>query len=156
MHSALDSHRSKSTTIRMAPMYRPRAAPVGSPGGETPPWPGRAQLPIPWRSKTAHSGVTMILERSQHGLVQVLTLNRPEAANSLNPELLAELGKALHEISTDDGTQVVILTGAGEKIFCAGMDLRAFSESKNEPAGAAAAGADKNDGEAAPAYDMKN
>ncbi len=65
----------------------------------------------------------MILERSQHGLVQVLTLNRPEAANSLNPELIGELGKALTEIAADDATQVVVLTGAGERIFCAGMDL---------------------------------
>jgi enoyl-CoA hydratase len=74
----------------------------------------------------------MILERSQHGLVQVLTLNRPEAANSLNPELLGALAKAFHEIATDDATQVIILTGAGERIFCAGMDLRAFSENRIE------------------------
>jgi enoyl-CoA hydratase/carnithine racemase len=71
----------------------------------------------------------MILEREQHGLVQVLRLNRPEAANSLNPELLRELGRAFHESATDDSTQVLVLTGAGERIFCAGMDLRAFSES---------------------------
>jgi len=70
----------------------------------------------------------MILEREQHGLVQVLTMNRPEAANSLNPELLADLAQAFHEIETDDATQVVILTGAGERIFCAGMDLREFGE----------------------------
>jgi enoyl-CoA hydratase/carnithine racemase len=99
----------------------------------------------------------MILERSQHGLVQVLKLNRPEAANSLNPELLRELGRAFHEIATDDGTQVVILTGAGEKIFCAGMDLRAFSESRDEGAGAGAGAAkDSDGGDDAPAYDMKN
>jgi enoyl-CoA hydratase len=98
----------------------------------------------------------MILERSQHGLVQVLTLNRPEAANSLNPELVRELGRAFHEIATDDGTQVVILTGAGEKIFCAGMDLRAFSESKDEPTGAAASPSGGDGEAAAPAYDMKN
>jgi enoyl-CoA hydratase/carnithine racemase len=97
----------------------------------------------------------MILERSQHGLVQVLTLNRPEAANSLNPELLRELGKAFHEIATDDATQVVILTGAGEKIFCAGMDLRAFSESRDDSSGASAPTKSDNE-EAAPAYDMKN
>jgi enoyl-CoA hydratase len=97
----------------------------------------------------------MILERSQHGLVQVLTLNRPEAANSLNPELMRELGKAFHEIATDDATQVVILTGAGEKIFCAGMDLRAFSESRDDSAGAGAS-SERDSGDAAPAYDMKN
>ena len=72
----------------------------------------------------------MILEREQHGLVQVLRLNRPEAANSLNPEMLRELGRAFHESDTDDATQVLVLTGAGERIFCAGMDLRAFSESE--------------------------
>jgi enoyl-CoA hydratase/carnithine racemase len=72
----------------------------------------------------------MILEREQHGLVQVLRLNRPEAANSLNPELLRELGRAFHESASDDSTQVLVLTGAGERIFCAGMDLRAFSESE--------------------------
>jgi enoyl-CoA hydratase len=75
----------------------------------------------------------MILEREQHGLVQVLRLNRPEAANSLNPELLRELGRAFHESETNDSTQVLVLTGAGERIFCAGMDLRAFSQSEQGP-----------------------
>jgi enoyl-CoA hydratase len=90
----------------------------------------------------------MILEREQHGLVQVLRLNRPEAANSLNPELLKELGRAFHESATDDATQVLVLTGAGERVFCAGMDLRAFSQSEEGPgrtsggSTAAAAGAD--------------
>jgi enoyl-CoA hydratase len=98
----------------------------------------------------------MILERTQHGLVQVLTLNRPEAANSLNPELMRELGKAFHEIASDDATQVIILTGAGEKIFCAGMDLRAFSESRDDPAGASAPKESESGDVAAPAYDMKN
>jgi enoyl-CoA hydratase len=76
----------------------------------------------------------MILERAQHGLVQVLTLNRPEAANSLNPELLRALDTAFEEIANDDATQVVVLTGAGGRIFCGGMDLRAFSESRDQPA----------------------
>jgi enoyl-CoA hydratase len=100
----------------------------------------------------------MILERSQHGLVQVLTLNRPEAANSLNPELMAELGKALREIATDDATQVIVLTGAGERIFCAGMDLRAFSESRSGSSDAGAGGADSGHErtESAPATDLKN
>jgi enoyl-CoA hydratase len=90
----------------------------------------------------------MILERSQFGLVQVLTLNRPEAANSLNPELLDALGQAFHEIATDDATQVVVLTGAGERIFCAGMDLRAFSEGGG--------GTARERDESAPKYDAKN
>ncbi len=70
----------------------------------------------------------MNLEREQHGLVQVLTLNRPEAANSLDPELLTALATAFDEIAADDATQVAVVTGAGERIFCAGMDLRAFGQ----------------------------
>jgi enoyl-CoA hydratase len=49
--------------------------------------------------------------------------------------MLRELGRAFHESETDDATQVLVLTGAGERIFCAGMDLRAFSESEGGPGG---------------------
>ena len=98
----------------------------------------------------------MILERSQHGLVQVLTLNRPEAANSLNPELIGELGKALTEIADDDATQVVVLTGAGERIFCAGMDLRAFSENRNESSEEGGGGTGHEETASAPKYGLKN
>ncbi len=90
----------------------------------------------------------MILERGQHGLVQVLTLNRPQAANSLNPELIGALGETFREIATDDGTQVVILTGAGERIFCGGMDLRDFSGTQDEPADAPTEGSAPYDVEA--------
>ncbi len=65
----------------------------------------------------------MLIERERTGQIEILTLNRPEAANSLNPPLLAELGAALDEILADDSARAVVLTGAGEKIFCAGMDL---------------------------------
>jgi enoyl-CoA hydratase/carnithine racemase len=98
----------------------------------------------------------MILERSQYGLVQVLTLNRPEAANSLNPELIGELGKALTEIATDDATQVVVLTGAGERIFCAGMDLRAFSENRNQSTGDDDGGSGRAEAAPAPKYGLNN
>lgn len=74
------------------------------------------------------SSESPVLLREQHGLVQVLTLNRPEAANSLDPMLLDALTTALREIDADDGSRVVVVTGAGERIFCAGMDLRAFSD----------------------------
>jgi enoyl-CoA hydratase len=75
----------------------------------------------------------MTLERQQHGLVQVLTLNRPEAANSLDPDLLFDLATAFDEIAEDDATQVAVVTGAGDRIFCAGMDLRAFSQGGGGP-----------------------
>jgi enoyl-CoA hydratase len=70
----------------------------------------------------------VILERRREGAVEVLTLNRPEAGNSLSPELLAALGTALADVNADPGARSVVLTAAGDRIFCAGMDLKAFGE----------------------------
>ena len=75
-----------------------------------------------------------VLLRRREGLVEILTLNRPDQGNSLSPELLATLGAALDELAVDDAVRAVVLTGAGERIFCGGMDLRAFSEAPSEPA----------------------
>ena len=68
----------------------------------------------------------MLVIRERTGPVETLTLNRPEAANSLNPPLMAELGTALHQILLDGDVRAVVVTGAGERIFCAGMDLTAL------------------------------
>ena len=69
----------------------------------------------------------MILERRREGPVEVLTLNRPEVGNALSPELLADLGAALAAAEADGDVRAIVLTGAGERIFCAGMDLKAFA-----------------------------
>ena len=76
----------------------------------------------------------MLVIRERTGRVETLTLNRPEAANSLNPPLMAELGTALHEILLDADVRAVVVTGAGERIFCAGMDLTALGEFGGDPA----------------------
>ena len=65
----------------------------------------------------------MLVIRERTGGVETLTLNRPDAANSLNPALMAELGTALNEILLDVEVRAVVVTGAGERVFCAGMDL---------------------------------
>jgi enoyl-CoA hydratase/carnithine racemase len=67
--------------------------------------------------------MTSLVERTRSGPVEVLTLNRPEASNALSPELLTELGTALDEALADDGVRVLVLTGAGDRAFCAGADL---------------------------------
>ena len=64
----------------------------------------------------------------RRGAVTVLRLNRPEARNSLNPELLTAIGLAMLAAENDPETRAVVLTGTGDKAFCAGMDLRAFAE----------------------------
>lgn len=69
-----------------------------------------------------------VLAKERRGAVQVLRLNRPEARNSLNPELLTAIGLGMLEAEAEPGTRAVVLTGTGDKAFCAGMDLRAFAE----------------------------
>ncbi|WP_033282981.1 enoyl-CoA hydratase-related protein [Streptomyces sp. NRRL F-525] len=61
------------------------------------------------------------------GAVLVTTLNRPEARNALNPELIDELSAVLREADTDPAVRAIVLTGAGT-VFCAGMDLKAFAK----------------------------
>jgi enoyl-CoA hydratase len=59
--------------------------------------------------------------------VATLTLNRPEQRNALNGELLAALVEAMKRARGDDEVRAVVLTGAGEKVFCAGADLGGFA-----------------------------
>jgi E-phenylitaconyl-CoA hydratase len=56
--------------------------------------------------------------------VATITLNRPEALNSLDPESLVELNDAFQRANADAEVRVVILTGTGEKAFCTGSDLK--------------------------------
>jgi enoyl-CoA hydratase len=65
--------------------------------------------------------------RERHGQVEVLTINRPEARNAINGAVSREMSAALDELATDDGCRVVVVTGAGDKAFSAGMDLKAFA-----------------------------
>jgi enoyl-CoA hydratase len=64
----------------------------------------------------------------QRSAVTVVTFNRPEASNALDPATMIGLGDALDAAAADDDVKVVILTGAGDRVFCAGLDLRAFAE----------------------------
>jgi enoyl-CoA hydratase len=75
-----------------------------------------------------------VLERTREGSVEILKLNRPEQRNALSPELLEGLSAALGEIKADDSVRVVILTAAGDKAFCAGMDLKEFAAAQKSGA----------------------
>ena len=68
------------------------------------------------------------LLRSRDGHVEVLTINRPQARNAINLATAQAISDALDECTTDDDVWVVILTGAEEKAFSAGMDLKAFAQ----------------------------
>jgi enoyl-CoA hydratase len=56
--------------------------------------------------------------------VLVLTLNRPDRRNALSIALRKALSEALLDADEDDGVRAVVLTGAGEKAFCAGADIK--------------------------------
>ncbi|GAB4272632.1 MAG: enoyl-CoA hydratase [Deferrisomatales bacterium] len=61
---------------------------------------------------------------SQEGGIRVLTLNRPQAMNSLSFPMLLELRARLEEIQFDADARCVIVTAAGDRAFCAGADLK--------------------------------
>jgi crotonobetainyl-CoA hydratase len=63
--------------------------------------------------------------------VMLITLNRPAARNAVNAEMCVLVGDALEEAEHDPDIRVVVLTGAGDKAFCAGADLKAIS--RGEP-----------------------
>ncbi|MFN8344119.1 MAG: enoyl-CoA hydratase-related protein [Spirosomataceae bacterium] len=53
-----------------------------------------------------------------------ITLNRPQVYNALSPGLLKDITAAVQQVQEDDSIRVVVLTGAGEKAFCSGADLK--------------------------------
>ena len=67
------------------------------------------------------------LERERRGHIEILTINRPEARNAINGAVSRAFAAAFDELEADDACWVVIVTGAGDKAFSAGMDLKAFS-----------------------------
>ncbi|MBM3658314.1 MAG: enoyl-CoA hydratase [Actinobacteria bacterium] len=80
-----------------------------------------------------------VVVREQHGHVLVLRLNRPEARNALNSAMIGALGAAIQEAEEGDDIRVLVITGTGDRAFCSGMDLRAFSEGDTPAPGAEAA-----------------
>lgn len=56
--------------------------------------------------------------------VALVTLNRPEAMNSIDPESNEQLIKTWDEVSRSEDVRVVVVTGAGERAFCTGADLK--------------------------------
>jgi enoyl-CoA hydratase len=70
--------------------------------------------------------VTDLVQTQRTGNVLVVTLNRPEARNALSPELIDGLSAVLRSADADPEVRVIVLAGAGP-VFCAGLDLKAFT-----------------------------
>ncbi len=56
--------------------------------------------------------------------IAVITINRPEVLNAINVDVIAELSSTIDVVAADDSIKVVIITGKGERSFCAGADIR--------------------------------
>lgn len=60
----------------------------------------------------------------RRGKITIVTINRPDSYNALNPAASYELSEIFDDFARDDAQWVAIVTGAGTKAFCAGMDLK--------------------------------
>src|SRR5579872_474166 len=69
----------------------------------------------------------------QRGAVVRVTVNRPEVRNALSIGIIQRLAQALREISQDRSVRVFVLTGAGERVFVSGADVREFREQLATP-----------------------
>ena len=69
----------------------------------------------------------MSIQVGREGAVAVVTVDRPDALNALDVATLTELRDRLRELAADDGVRALVLTGAGEKAFVAGADIKYMS-----------------------------
>ncbi|MEM2952806.1 MAG: enoyl-CoA hydratase-related protein [Candidatus Bathyarchaeia archaeon] len=60
--------------------------------------------------------------------IATITINRPATLNVLNEETMLEILSELEDAEKDENIKVVVITGAGEKAFCAGLDLKSVKE----------------------------
>src|SRR5690606_16363263 len=58
--------------------------------------------------------------------IALITINRPERANALDAQHYADLSDAWSRVRDDDAVRSAIVTGAGDRVFCAGADLRSW------------------------------
>src|SRR5262249_17832747 len=111
------------------PAHGPRAPPLHHAAAHraaeiacTPRRPG----PRPPGSRRSRSALMAIRfeQPSAHPGVAVVTIDRPEQANSLDPPSIRALADAWRRVRDDSTIRVAVLTGAGERVFCGGMDMK--------------------------------
>ncbi|HME48943.1 crotonase/enoyl-CoA hydratase family protein [Mycobacterium sp.] len=78
---------------------------------------------------TTEAGPAALVER--RGNVLVIAINRPEARNAVNSAVSTGVGDALERAQQDPDVWAVVITGAGDKSFCAGADLKAIARREN-------------------------
>ena len=107
-----------SLDLRISPDLRQMDARLFQPGSHRPAPRGARRM-----TGTIVAGLRMQVD----GPIATITLDRPEKLNAVTPEMLEGLEAALTSIEADDAVRVVVLTGAGDRAFCAGADIDAWS-----------------------------
>ena len=85
--------------------------------------------PVPERK--THGMSKLLIER--HGEVTLFTLNRPEVHNNVDRDLAIALAEGIMAFGEDDAQKVLVITGAGDKTFCAGANLKGMNELWEHP-----------------------
>lgn len=78
----------------------------------------------PYTGRPAESFDFKFIRYHKAERVATVTFNRPEVLNCVNYPMLVELSSAFRDAAFDDGVAVVVLTGAGERAFCTGADMK--------------------------------
>lgn len=81
-------------------------------------------MPRPYSARPASDFDFQFIRYAKAGYRATITFNRPEVHNCVNGPLLREMLTALRDVLYDDAIAVLVLTGAGERAFCAGADLK--------------------------------
>jgi enoyl-CoA hydratase len=74
-----------------------------------------------------------LIRRHRDGGRLTILINRPQKANSLTPDMLIQLRDAFRDAAVDDTLRAVVITGVGERVFCAGADLTTLYEKTDGP-----------------------
>ena len=75
----------------------------------------------------------MPVQLSREGRVAILVMDRPEARNAMNMEMTEQLDAAYEQLAEDDDIWVIVLTGAGDRAFCAGQISRKWGCARGPP-----------------------
>ncbi|MEK6838870.1 MAG: 3-hydroxyacyl-CoA dehydrogenase NAD-binding domain-containing protein, partial [Candidatus Thermoplasmatota archaeon] len=78
--------------------------------------------------ETAMGYETIVVSKNSETQVAMLTLNRPDRLNTITPQMIEEIDRALADLERDDSIRVLVITGAGEKAFSAGADVTSFGD----------------------------
>ena len=70
---------------------------------------------------------SLILQHKSDGILTI-TIQRPQALNALNAEVIKQLAEAIDVAQTDSEVKTIVVTGSGDKAFVAGADIKEFAD----------------------------